>query len=300
MHFVVDQPHDQGRWVRLMFGPEDDDFGKYMAYSIWRMTYTPFGAFYDFIAYVPNRYEPFYNLVAPTLVDSNAYTTPEQYTTEFMVTGHYDPWNYIDGAHGFGWSVDNIHPGVPSGTVLTGTGDGYNELAWDRSNDVDFQHFDLYRSETEDFTGQVPIAQLVETSFKDEGVTTGLEYFYMLKAVDANGNESGGAFLRTVVSVDGLEQLPEDFGLSQNYPNPFNPSTVIEFAIPEASEIILEIYNIRGQKVRTLLSVQMPAGYYSSIWDGTNDHGVGVASGTYIYLMKAGDQTFSKKMVFMK
>lgn len=299
MHFVSDQPDDQGRWVRLMFGPEDDNFGKYMAYSIWRMTYTPFGAFYDFIAYVPNRYEPLYNLVAPTLVDSNAYTRPEQYTTEFMVTGHYDQWNFVDGGHGFGWSVDNINPSVPDGPTVTETGDGYTVLGWNHSQDTDFQFYKLFRNQTQDFTGLEPIAQLIETSYRDDAVTTGQEYFYMLKAVDANGNESEGAVTSSIVSVDG-KQLPEAYSLSQNYPNPFNPTTQIEFALPEASDVLLEIYNIRGQKIRTLHTGHVPAGFYTSQWDGTNDMGLGVASGTYIYLMKAGNKTFTKKMVYMK
>lgn len=299
MHFVFDQPYDQGRWVRLMFGPEDDDWGKYMAYSIWRMTNTPLGAFYDFIAYVPNRNEPFYNLVAPTLVDSNAYTTPEQYTSTFMVTGHYDQWHFVDGAHGFGWSVDNIHPRAPDG-LLGESQKGYNLLTWNPSLDADFQYFEVFRSETDDFSTALALAQLVEPTYTDNDIVTDQEYFYLVKAVDANGNESEGSIARSIVSVDEAEQLPEVFSLSQNYPNPFNPTTVIDFTIPEASDVTLEIYNIRGQRVRTLYQGHVPAGFYSSMWDGTHDNGDGVASGTYIYLMKAGDQTFTKKMVYMK
>lgn len=299
MHMVIDQPYDQGRWVRLAFGPEDNDFNKYMAFSIWRLTHTPMGPLYDFITYMPNRGEPFYNYVAPTLVDSNAYTTPQQYTSEFMVTGHYDQWNFVDGGHGFGWSIDNIHPGAPGG-LLGESQQGYNLLTWDASPDADFQYFELLRSETDDFSTAAPLAQLVGTSYTDDDIVTDQEYFYMLKAVDANGNESEGSIARSVVSVDGMEQLPEEFSLSQNYPNPFNPTTVIAFAIPEASDVSLEIYNIRGQKVRTLLNGHVSAGFYSSYWNGLNDQGRGVASGTYIYLMKTSDHTFSKKMVYMK
>ncbi|MCF7807297.1 MAG: T9SS type A sorting domain-containing protein [Candidatus Marinimicrobia bacterium] len=300
MHMVIDQPLDQGRWVRLAFGPEDNDFNRYVAYSIWRLTDTPMGTLYDFITYMPNRGEPFYNYVAPTLIDSNMYTTPEQYTSEFMVTGHYDDWNFVDGGHGFGWSIDNIQPGVPGGFVLSENGNGYNMLAWEPNTDVDFQYYELFRSESDDFSEAPLVAQVIETSYSDEDIVTDQEYFYMLRAIDANGNASEGAIVRSVVAVDGVGQIPEAYSLSQNYPNPFNPTTVIDFAIPEASEVSLEIYNIRGQKVRTLLNGHIPAGFYASSWNGLDDHGMGVASGTYIYLMKTADHTFSKKLVYMK
>ncbi|MCF7823402.1 MAG: carboxypeptidase regulatory-like domain-containing protein [Candidatus Marinimicrobia bacterium] len=303
IHYIMDQPNDQGRWVRMEFGPDAENIQEYMAYSVWRLSQTQMGPMYDFIAYVPNKNLPFYNLVAPTLVDSNAFNAGEswRYETEFMVTGHYDNWNYIDGGPHRGWSVDNIHPGVPSGLTLIGAGDNYNELQWEASTDADFQYFELYRSETGDFTGLAPIAQLAELGYRDGNITTGQSYHYMLKAVDANGNVSDGSMvLTTIVSVEAGDQLPTEYSLDQNYPNPFNPSTTIRFGLPEAAYVTLDIYNILGQKVRTLTDSNMPAGYINITWDGLDQHGNIVSSGTYIYRLQTKDHRFAKKMIFMK
>jgi len=301
IHTVMDQPNDQGRWVRIEFGPEMDKVGDYVAYSIWRMTNTPHGPVHDFIAYIPNRYWQFYSLVAPTLVDSNAYTSPMEYETAFMVTGHYDDWNFVDGGTMWGYSVDNIHPGTPDGFVLTDIGSDYKELAWEASSAPDFQYYELYRAWNGDFEGRSPIATLTGLSYRDEGINPDVGHHYMLKAIDANGNASEGAIVITpsTLSAD-KKSIPTEYGLSQNYPNPFNPTTLIEFALPEAADVTLEIYNLLGQKVRTLANGHMPAGYFNVVWDGLDNNGKTLSSGTYIYQFKSADRIFTKKMVFMK
>lgn len=94
--------------------------------------------------------------------------------------------------------------------------------------------------------------------------------------------------------------LPKAFSLSHNYPNPFNPQTVIEYALPHDCEVRITIYNILGQKVRTLVDESQEAGYMQIEWDSKNEHGDEVASGVYFYRIKAGDFTQSKKMVILK
>ena len=102
-------------------------------------------------------------------------------------------------------------------------------------------------------------------------------------------------------SVDeGTTELPREFALSQNYPNPFNPSTEISFALPVRSHVELRIYNVLGQKVRTLVDTDMEAGYKSVVWNGSDGSGSQVSSGTYFYLLDAGGKTFSKKMTLIK
>ena len=106
---------------------------------------------------------------------------------------------------------------------------------------------------------------------------------------------------KTMVSgLDGLAQLPTTFDISQNYPNPFNPLTTIKYQLPMLSEVKLVIYNVLGQKVRTLLNKQMEAGYHSVIWDGRNDEGRAVASGIYIYRFEAGDFQKTMKLMLLK
>jgi lysophospholipase L1-like esterase len=96
------------------------------------------------------------------------------------------------------------------------------------------------------------------------------------------------------------EVLPTDFTLSQNYPNPFNPETGIKFALPIKSKVELRIYNIKGELVRTLVNEERPAGEHSITWDGRNEQDVRVASGIYIYRIKAGTFKSSKRMTMIK
>lgn len=103
-------------------------------------------------------------------------------------------------------------------------------------------------------------------------------------------------------SVAGAE-IPTHFRLEQNHPNPFNPSTVIEYAIAEQAGPVratLEIYNLLGQRVRTLVDGEQAAGTYSARWDGTDDGGTTVASGVYLYRLTAGDFVAMRKMLFLR
>ena len=98
--------------------------------------------------------------------------------------------------------------------------------------------------------------------------------------------------------------IPRDWMLYQNYPNPFNPTTTIEFDVPELASKIphaaIQIFNILGQRVRTIERGIFDAGRYSVKWDGMNENGVRVASGVYFYRLLAGDYVSTKKMVMLK
>jgi hypothetical protein len=102
------------------------------------------------------------------------------------------------------------------------------------------------------------------------------------------------------VAFEVTENVPAAFSLSQNYPNPFNPMTTIEYSLPEQSHVMLEIFNILGQRVSTLVSVSQPAGRHRIVWDGKDDQGKDVASGIYFYRLEAGEFTDSKRMVILK
>jgi parallel beta-helix repeat protein len=93
---------------------------------------------------------------------------------------------------------------------------------------------------------------------------------------------------------------PKAVSLAQNYPNPFNPSTAIEYALPRETWIRITIYNIIGEKVRTLVNERQSAGRKRIVWDSKTDEGDEVASGIYFYQIKAGEFTQSKKMVVLK
>ncbi|MCK4632575.1 MAG: T9SS type A sorting domain-containing protein [candidate division Zixibacteria bacterium] len=89
--------------------------------------------------------------------------------------------------------------------------------------------------------------------------------------------------------------LPGDFQLSQNYPNPFNPSTIIEFALPQSSQVKLAVFNVLGQTVTVLTDRQMPAGVHRVEFDGTDQ-----PSGIYFYRLSYGKESLTRKMILVK
>lgn len=102
--------------------------------------------------------------------------------------------------------------------------------------------------------------------------------------------------LASVTSVEIIEDLtPDNFILSQNYPNPFNPSTTIEFAIPEQSFVKLEVFNMLGEKIATLVSEELNTGSYKYDWSAGN-----LPSGIYLYRLQTADFSTSKKMTLIK
>ncbi|MCK4653419.1 MAG: T9SS type A sorting domain-containing protein, partial [Candidatus Cloacimonetes bacterium] len=88
--------------------------------------------------------------------------------------------------------------------------------------------------------------------------------------------------------------------LGFNYPNPFNPETTISYELSENGKVNLSIYNIKGQKVNTLVNEVLPAGEHSAIWNGNDSNGNRVGSGIYFYKLRAGDYREVRKMVLLK
>lgn len=93
---------------------------------------------------------------------------------------------------------------------------------------------------------------------------------------------------------------PSAYALNQNYPNPFNPSTTIRFQLPQEQKVKLQIFDITGALVKTLLQEAISAGTKEVVWDGTNQTGVKVASGMYLYRLEAGSFVATKKLVLLK
>ncbi|MFQ6618920.1 MAG: FlgD immunoglobulin-like domain containing protein, partial [Fidelibacterota bacterium] len=104
----------------------------------------------------------------------------------------------------------------------------------------------------------------------------------------------------SMVSTVTDNNAPDKFMVQQNYPNPFNPTTEIRYALPQAEKVVILVYNLLGQKVKTLISNRQEAGYHTVIWDATNDAGQKVGSGNYFYMVKAGSYRVIKKMVVLR
>ncbi len=98
-----------------------------------------------------------------------------------------------------------------------------------------------------------------------------------------------------------LQTLPTAFSLADNFPNPFNPATTIQYALPQAADVELTVYNVLGQPVRTLVAEHQSAGRYVVEWDATNDSGHSLSAGMYFYRLQAGEEFREvKKMLLLK
>lgn len=104
----------------------------------------------------------------------------------------------------------------------------------------------------------------------------------------------------TDVPYEFEETLPDNYSLSNNYPNPFNPSTTIEFSLPRRAHTTLEIFNVLGAKVNTLLDNNLSAGSYKVIWDSHDSDGNEVASGVYFYKLETAEFVETKKMILVQ
>ena len=115
--------------------------------------------------------------------------------------------------------------------------------------------------------------------------------------VDINKHKLGNIVIEIIY---GNPTLPLDYILFQNYPNPFNPTTAVKFQVPKTSDVTVRIYDMLGQEIRTLFAGEVLRGTYTVDWDGLNDAGVKMSSGSYIYRMIAGEFVQSKKMILLK
>jgi hypothetical protein len=174
-------------------------------------------------------------------------------------------------------------------------------LNWSTSTEKNSDRFEIQRSSaTTSFVTVSSVKASVlsnstkEYTYTDNKLQSG-KYQYRLKMIDNDGSFTYSQMTESEVAV------PKDFQVSQNYPNPFNPSTKIDYQVPVDAKVLLEVYNIAGQKVMELVNGQMSAGYY------TIDFGASkLSSGVYIYRLAAVDATtgnnFSsiKKMMLLK
>ncbi|MGA1465153.1 MAG: T9SS type A sorting domain-containing protein, partial [Balneolaceae bacterium] len=160
---------------------------------------------------------------------------------------------------------------------------------------------DLYASEFNSYLASYEVdatnlaggtAFITASGFINPAANQDGEGFAVL-AVFADGSTT---LLESVTSsIEDGNEFPTAYTLSQNYPNPFNPSTTIQYSLPEVAEVMLEVYNMLGQKVASLVEARQSAGTYTIEFDGS-----GLASGTYMYRMQAGDFVQTRKFALIK
>ncbi|HEX37580.1 MAG TPA: T9SS type A sorting domain-containing protein [Candidatus Cloacimonetes bacterium] len=218
------------------------------------------------------------------------------------------------------WTIDELHSFEGTYCAKTGTIDNQSETSlkidievftdgeisfWKKvstENNYDFLQFYIDGSMQDEWSGEIDWSQ--ETYLISAGVHT-LEWRY-----DKDWSVTGGLDcawidyiifppLGAQVSNDEISEIQQNF-LESNFPNPFSTSTSISFMLKEPAKVEISIYNILGQKVKTLINDEKQTGFYSLEWDGNDASGIPVANGVYFYRMATNGFQQSKKMILIK
>lgn len=184
------------------------------------------------------------------------------------------------------------------------------EVTWDAVAHPDITGYNVFRADWQNGEYQKLNSDPVSgASYTDVALPDSGTYWYYVTAVFAGSyggaesfasNTDSGSLENTTGADDNKQSIPTQFFLSQNYPNPFNPVTSISYGLPKDADVKIEIFNVLGQNVRTLVDEHQTAGYKSVIWDGMDRSGARVSSGVYFYNIDAGNYRDSKKMLLLK
>jgi hypothetical protein len=221
------------------------------------------------------------------------------YTDMALDAGDYD--YYVVAVYDEGESVpsntESVTISLPAPANFTAVSQGPASssvlCSWDAPATRNLSQYKIYRDGVE-------VATTLQLSYEDQNVPTG-DYVYYVTAIYSDTYESVNSNSVTVQHTEAPSPLvPTVTALAGNYPNPFNPTTVVRFSLVEAADVQLDIYNVRGEKVKTLVQQHLDAAWHLAEWNGTDDHGNSVGSGIYFYKMRAGKYTSTKKMILMK
>jgi len=170
-------------------------------------------------------------------------------------------------------------------------------LKWVVSNPDNIIEYNIYRSDDEganfEIIGSGYRAGENSLEYLDPDAEPGIDYVYRIGAVEAGGEEIFSLFQYARL-------IPLKAHLKQNWPNPFNPSTRIEFTLPSAQNLRLNIYDVNGKLIRRLVDTKVSRGVNIVEWDGKNDKGKSVNSGVYYYRILSGKFSETKKMILLR
>jgi len=190
------------------------------------------------------------------------------------------------------------------GAALQDMGGGTWRLTWDAAADPDISHYVVYRDTAEVFV-PTPLKALATvdhptTVYED---SPGMNCYYLVVAVDTAGH-SGGYSERmstgSAPSPAGQNELPRTLAIAGVVPNPFNPRTTVRYDVPRSGQVDLVIYDLKGRKVKQLVSGQVESGRHEVVWDGRDSHGRMAAAGVYFARMSDGQSVTTAKMVLAK
>jgi lysophospholipase L1-like esterase len=173
------------------------------------------------------------------------------------------------------------------------------ELEWETVSATNLLGFNILRSISQN--GPFASTGLL-IAFKEEGqykvvdttCESGDKWFYQLEVFERNGTKYPLDQIKIIIAA------PTLLGLEQNYPNPFNATTTIRFELPQAMPISLDIFDLLGRRVKSLVAGKTKAGYHTCQWDGTNDKGTAVASSIYYCILRTAQMTLKKKVTVIR
>ncbi len=239
-----------------------------------------------------------YLVAVPTHADSSATgTNDDAFVVSVQTT---DPAVWFVGATSVGHSVDNIAPGMPEAVSAAYLASGV-ALNWDDAPETDFQYYRIYRETNPGFVPSLAnLVQEVAASAWTDPTVEPWDFYYKITVLDHAGNESEAG---SPSSVSGVQEgtLPSRTALLAAYPNPFNPQTTVSFVLSRRSAVKLQVFDVAGRLVRVLLNdVIVDAGRRDVVWQGRDESGRTVASGTYFYRLQSGDHVETKRMTLVK
>lgn len=246
---------------------------------------------------------PAYAATLDTDCDSTALGDCEHF---FQVIAHAaDPMEYWIGGPVGGRSVDNLAPEILAHLIGTGAyGPSAMTVAWDPSPATDLSFYAVHRGLSADFVPTVGnlIASVTDTCTVDALWDPDNIFHYKVAAVDIHGNTGPWALLSPDGVSDAGDGAPRAVAvLRQNAPNPFNPRTQIAFELPGSGRVSLEVFDVAGRAVRTLVDGQLlPAGTHSVFWDGRDGSGRQVAAGAYFYRLLSDRESVTRRMVLVR
>lgn len=192
--------------------------------------------------------------------------------------------------------------GTPASVPAAVRGPQAAILTWDAIADA--QSYEVQIDETDNTFGNLAVDVFVQGTSYTYTVGDEQTIFWRVRACPPSCDYCFGPWAEpqgyTGVQTIASSGIPESYDLNQNYPNPFNASTVIEFTNKHDGNVTLNVYNIPGQNVVTLVDEFKPTGKYAITWDGRDSRGHAVPSGMYFYRVSTSDFTATKKMTLLK
>jgi len=226
----------------------------------------------------------------PTLQDTVALTTGTSWLTlddNYAYVHDFDSLKIFD--------ISTLSAVTQVGGVNTGgswDGDAYREGDFVYVN-VETNGIKVY--DVTDITNPTLVAS-IDPLNNARGIVARDGYVYVSEKAGGFSVYSNDLVLSTIPD----NPVPNEFSLNQNYPNPFNPATTISFSIKNNSNVKLEIVNLLGQTVRTLVNEKMQSGFQTVVWNGLTSNGKKAESGVYLFKLTVNDQTQTRKMILMK